>query len=190
MSKFMGMLTIAAIALLPQAGMAEESGITNLLGKVPTQQEIIDGLITPTGLRIERSPAASGTGTASATDAPAQPQDTLGAIALEIQFEFDSAQLTPSARQVLDALGQALASSQLANFSFLVEGHTDSVGSSIYNQDLSERRAFAVQYFLSQEYNIPSPKLTVVGRGEQTPLDAANPQSERNRRVQIVNLGQ
>lgn len=184
MTKFMGLIAIAAMALLPGTATGQQHAITNLMGKVPTEQEIINGLITPTGLRIERSGGAAPAGT------PPQPQDTLGAIALEIQFEFDSAQLTPSARQVLDALGKALGSNQLADYSFLVEGHTDSVGSDGYNQNLSERRAAAVRDFLSREHGVPGPKLTVVGRGEEVPLDIANPRSGANRRVQIINLGQ
>ncbi len=185
MTKLQGVLIIAAMSLLPVTAAAEQLGITNLMGKVPTQQEIVDGLITPTGLRIER-----GTNSATGSDAAAKQQDTLGAIALEIQFEFDSAQLTPTARQVLDALGEALSSNELADYSFLVEGHTDSVGDAGYNLNLSERRATAVQAFLAREYDIPDPKLKIVGRGETAPLDAANPESGRNRRVQIINLGQ
>ncbi len=194
-----GIVAIAGFLVAGQAA-ADDLSITNLMGKVPTENEIIDGLITPTGLRIEpatpTTPAAApGTAGSAANSAvtvervaPAAtaPQ---AAIALEIQFEFDSAGLSGDARQVLDQLGGALKSEALQSFSFLVEGHTDSVGSEAYNLDLSDRRAQAVSAYLSRQFGVEAGRLTTVGRGEAQPFDPSDPASGINRRVQIVNLG-
>ncbi len=180
-------ITAAAVAIgLLAAGnlAAGELLITNLMGKVPTQDEIIQGLITPTGLRIE--PAVAEGAPQPAEDAG---ERALGAIALEIRFDFDSANLSASAREVLDQLGAALKSDELQSFAFLVEGHTDSSGSDDYNQQLSERRARAVSGYLSSQFAIEPVRLTAVGRGETQPLDATDPAGGVNRRVQIVNLG-
>ena len=118
-----------------------------------------------------------------------QAGEPLTAIALEIQFDFDSATLTGGARQVLDQLGGALKSDALESFAFLVEGHTDSVGSEGYNLDLSERRARAVSTYLTREFGVEAARLKTIGRGEAEPFDVSNPASGVNRRVQIVNLG-
>ena len=65
--------------------------------------------------------------------APAAPVDAAPAagpsVNLTVNFPTGSADLTPPARASLDALGKALASNELANFRFRIEGHTDNVGS-------------------------------------------------------------
>ena len=76
-----------------------------------------------------------------------------------MQFEFGSAQLTPTAKQVLDNLGAALKSPQLGSDSFLIEGHTDSVGSDAYNQRLSEARARSVKQYLSSQLGVEAERL-------------------------------
>lgn len=109
-------------------------------------------------------------------------------VAMDIQFEFDSAQLTPDARQQLDKLAAALASEKLGTSNFAVEGHTDASGGAEYNQSLSEARARSVQKYLSGAGGIEDTRLVVVGKGETQPTDPANPESAINRRVEIVNL--
>lgn len=72
------------------------------------------------------------------------------------------------------------------DLNFEVEGHTDSVGSLEYNQDLSEKRALNVKnYFISK--GIPSSKISSIGYGETKPI-ATNETPEGkaiNRRVRI-----
>ena len=60
-----------------------------------------------------------------------------------ITFATGSAELTPDAIRILDNLGKALVSTDLATFKFRIEGHTDTVGTPDYNLELSERRANA-----------------------------------------------
>ena len=79
----------------------------------------------------------------------AQPQKDM-----RIQFEFGSAALTPSARQVLDELGAALNSEQLSAFQFSLVGHTDAVGSDSANLALSEQRAEAVKSYLTGQFKL------------------------------------
>ncbi len=110
---------------------------------------------------------------------------------LTVTFTSGSAELTPQAVRTLDELGRALASADLAAFRFRVEGHTDTVGSPMANQSLSERRAAAVVRFLMTKYGITANRLEAVGMGEAAPLvQTGDEVSEpRNRRVQVVNLG-
>lgn len=108
---------------------------------------------------------------------------------MRIQFEFGSAGLTEGARQVLDELGAALQSDELAGFSFSLVGHTDAVGSDEYNLELSQSRAQAVKDYLIDKFDIASDRLQASGVGEAEPADPSDPDSALNRRVAITNLG-
>jgi outer membrane protein OmpA-like peptidoglycan-associated protein len=71
-----------------------------------------------------------------------------------------------------------------------VEGHTDSIGSDEYNQQLSERRAMAVRDYLVQQ-GIASDAVGASGMGKSVPI-ATNDTAEgrqQNRRVEIVLSG-
>lgn len=136
---------------------------------------------TTRGLSFEAA-AESGEQTASA------PAD-LPTVSLNVPFAFDSAALTPKAEAMLREVGRAMESSELSPYRFLLEGHTDTVGSEAYNKSLSERRARAVRRFLAAEMGVPSAKLVARGHGERFLLDPANPESAANRRVEIVNIG-
>ena len=96
--------------------------------------------------------------------------------------------LTEDAKNQLRTLGQALNSSTLASDEFLIEGHTDSVGSAQYNQSLSERRAMVVKQYLIDHVGVGASRLKAEGRGETKLLDTRAPTSATNRRVQVVNL--
>jgi outer membrane protein OmpA-like peptidoglycan-associated protein len=108
-----------------------------------------------------------------------------------VTFPSGSAELTQDAMAALSPLGRALASSDLASFRFRIEGHTDSVGPRDANQALSERRAAAVRDFLVRRFSVDASRLEIIGRGEDDPLIAAGDEvaERRNRRVQVVNLG-
>ena len=106
-----------------------------------------------------------------------------------ITFQFGSAELTPSARQVLDQLAIALQSEQLGHDRFLIEGHTDAVGSDAYNQRLSEQRARAAQAYLATR-QVSAARLEALGKGESELLEQTSDPSEVNRRVRVVNLGE
>jgi outer membrane protein OmpA-like peptidoglycan-associated protein len=68
---------------------------------------------------------------------------------------------------------------------FLIEGHTDAVGSDAYNYRLSKARAEAVKKALSSFYLIPSRNLKTVGLGERyLKIPTAEAEAE-NRRVSI-----
>jgi outer membrane protein OmpA-like peptidoglycan-associated protein len=69
----------------------------------------------------------------------------------------------------------------------LIEGHTDSVGTDAYNQDLSERRAMAVKTALIRA-NVDPARINTYGYGETRPIAGNNTDAGRlkNRRVEIV----
>jgi outer membrane protein OmpA-like peptidoglycan-associated protein len=105
---------------------------------------------------------------------------------LTIYFAYDSAFLTPPAREHLSLVGQALQSPQLAGHRYVIAGHTDARGPDDYNTDLSYRRAWAVKRFLMRHYGIASWRLEVVGWGERYPRDPLDPYAAVNRRVEIT----
>jgi outer membrane protein OmpA-like peptidoglycan-associated protein len=129
----------------------------------------------------------------TATAAPAETQAPVSgpSVNLTVNFPTGSADLTPAARASLDALGKALASSDLASFRFRIEGHTDNVGSREENLALSQKRAEAVVSYLTTQYNVSPSRLEAVGMGQERPLVETPPQTPeaRNRRVQVINLG-
>jgi len=111
--------------------------------------------------------------------------------AVTIQFAVNSDEVTTQAADVLAALGGALTSERLASFCFRLEGHTDSSGGDEHNLDLSRRRARSVARYLTEQLGVDGDRLVVSGYGEGRPL-APNGTAEgrqRNRRVQIMNLG-
>jgi outer membrane protein OmpA-like peptidoglycan-associated protein len=91
----------------------------------------------------------------------------------------------------LNPLGRALVSNDLASFRFRIEGHTDTVGPADENRLLSERRANAVRDYLVERFSIAADRLVTEGLGESrllVPTADETPQ-QRNRRVQVLNLG-
>lgn len=100
-------------------------------------------------------------------------------------FDFGKADLLPNARQALDRVADTL--STLPDRSYVIEGHTDNIGSDADNQRLSERRAKAVRDYLVSK-GIDDSRIQSVGKGESSPVATNdNPEGRAtNRRVEIV----
>lgn len=102
----------------------------------------------------------------------------------DVHFEFDQANLKPSATSTLDQVANDL--KRQRGVSYTVVGHTDSVGPDTYNQGLSERRAEAVRAYLIS-HGVSASQLTTHGEGESNPV-ASNTNSvdrAKNRRVEV-----
>ena len=109
-------------------------------------------------------------------------------IDLEIQFDYNSADISKTSMPVVQELGKALSNSNLKGSTFVVAGHTDAIGSEEYNQGLSERRADTIKRYLTEKYGINGADLVTVGYGESKPKDVNAPMDPANRRVQVVNM--
>jgi outer membrane protein OmpA-like peptidoglycan-associated protein len=111
--------------------------------------------------------------------------------AIQITFAFDSAQLSPETLPTLKQLGKALKSEEMETSCIQIEGHTDSIGSDEYNFKLSQRRAESVVRYLVQQMGVRADRMSSVGKGEQEPIapNMTDAGRQKNRRVQIVNLG-
>jgi len=107
-----------------------------------------------------------------------------------ITFEFGSATISDSQMGSLYELGQAMEQVIAENPDevYLIEGHTDAVGSDYDNLILSDQRAEAVATALSQNFNIPPENLVTEGYGEQyLKIDTEGPE-RRNRRATVRRL--
>jgi outer membrane protein OmpA-like peptidoglycan-associated protein len=109
-------------------------------------------------------------------------------IDLEINFDYNSADISAKSLATAQALGRALTNPDLKGSTFIVAGYTDAAGGEAYNQDLSERRADAIKRYLTDNFSIPGPDLVTVGYGKTKLKDPADPLSGVNRRVQVVNM--
>ena len=159
-----------------------------VLAQAPTPESLIEAL-RPTEqnetrgvLRLPPSPGAPST--SGVAPAVARPQATL-----QVNFGFDSAELTPQAITVLDSLGQALTSRTLTLYRFRLVGHTDAKGSEAYNVALSQRRAEAVARYLRERWDVDATRLVPEGRGFRELADPGQPLSPANRRVVVINEG-
>lgn len=106
-------------------------------------------------------------------------------LSLRVQFQLDSAALTPIAMQDLDQVAVAFNGPALASSSLTLEGHTDASGEAGYNLRLSRRRAEAVVAYLVSR-GVAWQRLSAVGYGESRPLPVYQPTDPRQRRVEIV----
>ena len=112
------------------------------------------------------------------------------AIAMRAEFAFDSYELTPETKQVLDRVALVLADDLMANKRILIEGHADASGSDAYNLTLSKKRARAVTEYLINVHQISETRLAYSGKGETQLYDPQNPNSGINRRAEFRNLGE
>ena len=101
-----------------------------------------------------------------------------------VLFASGKADLLPGAQDKLNHVADFLKSSPRP---VVIEGYTDSRGSSKKNQALSEKRARAVADYLASQ-GVPADRLQAVGKGESSPIASNSTSSGRaeNRRVEIV----
>ncbi len=104
-----------------------------------------------------------------------------------INFASGEAEIPTSEYGKLAALAEAMKRIIDANPNevFLIEGHTDAVGSDESNLELSELRAESVLIALVDEFGIPEENLETVGYGEQYLLVDTQASEPRNRRVVV-----
>lgn len=102
-----------------------------------------------------------------------------------ITFGFDSSDLNPASRNVLNRVANVAI--DYPQTLLEIAGHTDSIGSDAYNDRLSERRAQAVGTYLQQQ-RIPSNRLLMIGAGKRYPIASNDTDAGRaqNRRVEIT----
>jgi len=104
-----------------------------------------------------------------------------------ITFDTGSAAIQATQAESLAALGRLMTSMirENPNEIFLIEGHTDAVGSASLNLTLSDRRAESVALALTEYFDVPPENMVVQGYGESD-LRVNTQEAERqNRRVAV-----
>ncbi|HYG65556.1 MAG TPA: OmpA family protein [Thermoanaerobaculia bacterium] len=107
----------------------------------------------------------------------------------KVKFGFDTADLSPEARGALDEFASQLKGENKGVY-VEIQGHTDSVGSDKYNEELGLLRAESVRRYLNQEHQFPLHRINVISYGESAPIADNNSRQGRsqNRRVALVVL--
>lgn len=197
----------ALLFVLPALTGAARAGEVVMLDHTPSVEELRSYLAPEPAHRTRgieimgQAPSNPMTTIAASTQAPPQPPqpaprqrkpeppptaEAPTTIGYRIPFAFNSADLLPEGRPFLDQLGQMMQSEP--RLTLAVEGHTDAHGGDAYNMSLSQKRAKAVQGYLSETWHIPAQRLNVVGKGKSEPL-TGDPFDAQNRRVQFRPLG-
>jgi iron complex outermembrane receptor protein len=103
-------------------------------------------------------------------------------------FDFNKSDLTPQAVEIVDQAAKNAEATKVTQLT--VTGHTDTVGSDVYNMRLSHRRAESVAAQLEKD-GIRSSEIEIVARGKRDLLvpTADGVKEPQNRRVQIVYSG-
>lgn len=86
----------------------------------------------------------------------------------ESLFGFDRSEVKPEGKAALDTFSKELVGTRFETV--LVEGHTDRLGSQVYNQRLSEQRAEAVKSYMVTSGGVDATKISAVGKSESEPV--------------------
>jgi len=114
-------------------------------------------------------------------------RDHMPRVDLDVNFETGSWQLTPDQieRLAVIAAGINRAIERDPREVFMVEGHTDAVGSDVDNLSLSDRRAEAVAVALTEQFEVPPENLVTQGYGEEYLKVPSEGDERENRRVAV-----
>lgn len=163
------LLAIAASATAQEPGAPAQTKILDLVFHIEDMGGRVESLQTketPTQVRIE--------------------------LAADVLFDFDKAALLPKAQQTLSQAARIIRDKAKGNVR--IDGYTDGKGSEAHNQDLSVRRAAAVEAWFKTKGSLQNVSFITQGFGDKNPVapntkpdgsdDAAGRQ--KNRRVEIV----
>jgi outer membrane protein OmpA-like peptidoglycan-associated protein len=105
-----------------------------------------------------------------------------------LSFDVGKSDIKEEHLPILKKVGDIL--SLYPDATYVVEGHTDASGDGAANQQLSERRAFALMQSLRQSLSIPADRIKAIGYGSEKPI-SGNQTAEgraKNRRIDVLIL--
>ena len=129
--------------------------------------------------------SSSSASSASSSAADKTPAEKLAQVGDTVNFDFDSSELTVSARSTLNR--QAAFLSLNPDLMIVIEGHADERGTREYNLALGDRRATAVRDYLVAK-GINSARVRTVSYGKERPAVAGSDEAAwaKNRRAATV----
>jgi outer membrane protein OmpA-like peptidoglycan-associated protein len=102
----------------------------------------------------------------------------------KVQFKFNSAKLEPDFKKVLDDVAQQL--KQNPDAILVMEGHTDSTGSSDYNIQLGQKRVEAVVRYLVVDQEVPMNRISNLSFGKDRPVAENKTKDGRKQNRSVV----
>jgi peptidoglycan-associated lipoprotein len=101
------------------------------------------------------------------------------------KFAFDSAEVSPEATNVLDALARCFITGPLKGKGMKLIGHADPRGETEYNLGLGQRRAGTISAFLAKK-GVEQGKMATSSKGEFEASGTDEDSWARDRRVEIL----
>ena len=151
------------------------------------------------GQRVEPLPPPRSSSTREPADlAPLDRSDDIRSMTLDalnasspladIRFDYDSAILSPEAREVLSAHARWLTSHR--SVTVIIEGHCDERGTVEYNLALGDRRSLAAHTYLVS-LGVDGARMKTISYGKEFPLDPGHYDASwaRNRRARFLITG-
>jgi len=134
-----------------------------LIGLLLAAGIMVAGCCSQLGTCTGPGPCPVPQATAGGEAVPVQP----GVLTKDIHFAFDSYELTPAAKSILEAWVEYL--KEHPSERLRIEGHCDERGSTQYNMALGEKRANAAKAYLVSR-GIEAERISTISYGEERPL--------------------
>ena len=194
------MVALALIVALGVTGCATKKYVRQETGAVGTRVDEVQGQVEQAQTRLDTHEQKIGEVSKTAQEALQRAMDAgklaEGKLLYEtvltdekVKFGFDTSDLSPEAKAAIDEFANQLKAENQGVY-IEIQGHTDSVGSEKYNEELGLLRAESVRRYLSQQHQFPLHRINVISYGE-TAAVADNSTREgrsQNRRVALVVL--
>lgn len=187
-------------AMAATTGCATKKYVRTETGAVSTRVDEVQGQVEEAQTRLDTHDRQIGETSKTAQEALQRAQEAgklaQGKLLYEtvlsddkVKFGFDTSDLSPEAEAALDAFAAQL-TSENQNVYIEIQGHTDSVGSEKYNEELGMLRAESVRRYLNQKHSIPLHRINVISYGESASVadNATRQGRSQNRRVALVVL--
>jgi len=194
------MVALALIVALGATGCATKKYVRQETGAVGTRVDEVSGQVEEAQTRLDTHDRQIGETSKTAQEALQRAIDAgklaEGKLLYEtvltddkVKFGFDTSDLSPEAKAAVDEFASQL-KSQNAGVYIEIQGHTDSVGSEKYNEELGLLRAEAVRRYLSQQHQFPLHRINVISYGEASAVadNSTREGRSQNRRVALVVL--
>jgi peptidoglycan-associated lipoprotein len=189
-----------AALLVGTTGCATKKYVRQETGAVNTRVDSVQGQVEEAQTRLNTHERQIGEASKTAQDALRRAQEA-GKLAEgkflyetvltdeKVKFGFDTADLSPEAQAALDEFASQL-KGENKNVYVEIQGHTDSVGSEQYNEELGLLRAESVRRYLNQKHGFPLHRINVISYGESAAIadNGSREGRSQNRRVALVVL--
>lgn len=194
------MIALVLVVALAATGCATKKYVREETGAVGTRVDEVQGQVEEAQTRLDTHEQRIGETSKTAQEALQRAMEAgklaEGKLLYEtiltddkVKFGFDTSDLSPEAEAALDDFATQL-KTQNAGVYIEVQGHTDSVGSEKYNEELGLLRAEAVRRYLSQKHQFPLHRMNVISYGEAASVadNSTREGRSQNRRVALVVL--